>query len=241
MARDPIIEVEADAGALARRVADWLTERMGASTGPFALNLSGGSTPKRLYGLLAAPPYRDRVPWTRLHLFFGDERFVPPEDPESNFGMVRDALLSHVPIPPTGVHAVPTVGVSHAEAASIYERQLKDFYGATKLDPSRPLFDVTLLGLGPDGHTASLFPGSAALDERTAWVLPVIGDKPPPERITLTYPVLESSRAIAFLVTGAEKQPIIERLRGGDGTVPAARIRGVGEVWWFLDRAAAGA
>lgn len=236
----PRIDVGTDADAVAQHVADWLIERMNASTAPFALNLSGGSTPKRLYGLLAALPYRNRVPWTRLHLFFGDERFVPPDDPESNYRMVHETMLAHVPIPPEQVHPIPTVGLSPAGAAATYEHTLKSFYGAQALDPSRPLFDLTLLGLGPDGHTASLFPGTAALDEKVAWVVPVTGPTPPRQRITLTYPTLASSRAVAFLVTGIEKRPILARVRQGDPALPASHIRSAGDIWWFLDRAAAG-
>jgi len=236
----PHVDVETDADAVARHVADWLIERLNRSTAPFALNLSGGSTPKRLYGLLADPLYRNRVPWTRLHLFFGDERFVPPDDPESNYHMVLEAMLAHVPIPSEHVHPIPTVGVSHAGAAATYEHTLKSFYGAQTLDPLRPLFDVTLLGLGPDGHTASLFPGTAALDEKIAWVVPVTGPTPPRQRITLTYPTLASSRAIAFLVTGIEKRAIVARVRQGDPTLPASHVWSAGEIWWFLDRAAAG-
>jgi len=240
MPRDPIVTIETDADALARLVADWLIERIGASTGSFALNLSGGSTPKRLYSLLACPTHRDRIPWTRLHLFFGDERFVPPDDPENNFGMVRDTLIAHVPIPPTQVHAVPTVGVPDAQAAAAaYQHTLERFYGSEQLDASRPLFDVTFLGVGPDGHTASLFPGTVALDESAAWVVPVIGPTPPYQRITLTYPALASSHVIAFLVTGHEKCKIVKRVLDGDRTLPAARVQNAGELRWFLDRAAA--
>src|SRR5690606_7016618 len=214
--------------------ADWICDRLENSTGPFSLNLADGSTPKRLYELLARPPRRDRIDWSRLHLFFGDERYVSHADPDSNYRMVHEALVAHVPLPPGNVHPVPS-GPSPAEAASAYEAELKSFYGADRLDPSRPLFDVTLLGLGPDGHTASLFPDSAALDEHVAWVLPVIGSKPPPQRITLTFPPLNSSAAVVFLAVGAEKQPMVKRLLGGDQNLPAGRIRPVGELHWFLD------
>jgi len=235
----PNVYVARDADGLAVQVADWLIVRIAAASGNFALNLSGGSTPKRLYALLAKPPYRDRIDWSRLHLFFGDERYVPHDDPESNYLMAEETLIAHVPVPRENVHAVPS-GPSPAGAASAYEATLKAYYGAQELDPGRPLFDVTLLGLGPDGHTASLFPGSSALNEKERWVLPVIGAKPPPQRITMTYPVLDSSAAVAFLVTGEEKAPIIERLHSGDKSLPAGRIAPVGELHWFLDEAAAG-
>jgi 6-phosphogluconolactonase len=239
MTAQPIVDVAADANALARRVADWLVDQIAATQGRFALSLSGGSTPKRLYTLLANTPYRERIPWQRLNLFWGDERVVPPDHPDSNYRMAREAMIAHVPIPPDQVHPIPTA-LSPPEAAIAYERTLKSFYGAETLDPARPLFNLTLLGLGPDGHTASLFPGTSALDERKAWVVSVVGAKPEP-RITLTFPLIESSLAVAFLVAGAEKRAVVTRLRQGDAALPAARVKAAGELRWFLDHAAAGA
>ena len=195
------LEILADPEALSRRVADWMLELATAKDGVFAVALSGGSTPRRLYEHLAGPPYRDVFPWSRTHWFWGDERFVPHDDALSNYRMVREALLSRAPIPAINIHPIPTEGISPEAAASAYERELKSFYGAERLDPARPLFDVNLLGLGPDGHTASLFPGTAVLAERDRWVAAVIGAKSE-ARITLTYPALESSRHAAFLVAG---------------------------------------
>ena len=238
MTPQPIVDIAADAEAVGRRAADWLVARVAEAPGRIALNLSGGSTPKRLYTLLAGPPYRDRIPWQRLHLFWGDERFVPPDHPDSNFRMAREAMIDHVPIPPDQVHPIPT-SPSPGEAAAAYERALMAFYVAETLDPARPLFDVTLLGLGADGHTASLFPGTSALEERTAWVMSVIGAHPEP-RITMTFPVLASSNAVAFLVTGAEKRDALRRLRSGDPAIPAARVGAARERRLFVDRAAAG-
>jgi 6-phosphogluconolactonase len=233
-----IVEVAPDPEALARRVAEWLVERVTGKEGPFALTLSGGSTPERLYQILAAPAFRERIDWSRMHLFWGDERYVPHDHPDSNYRMAHEAFIDHVAIPPGQVHPIPT-GPSPAAAAAAYEETLKDFYGAATLDSSRSIFDVTLLGLGPDGHTASLFPGDAALAERRAWVEPVVGARPEP-RITLTLPVLAASDTVAYLVTGAEKRPVIERLRAGDTELPAARVRAARELRWFLDRDAAG-
>src|ERR1700689_2284764 len=201
------LEILADAATLARRVADWLLAAAMANDGVFAVALSGGSTPKWLYEDLAGAPYRDRFPWSRTHWFWGDERYVPHDDALSNYRMVREALLSRAPVPAANIHAMPTDAVSPDAAATAYERELKSFYGAQRLDPTRPLFDVTLLGLGPDGHTASLFPGTAVLAERTKWVAAIVGGKSE-ARITLTYPALESSRNAAFLVTGQEKHAI---------------------------------
>ncbi len=160
------LKVLADPAALSRRVAEWMLELATATEGRFAVALSGGSTPRALYRDLAEPPYRDAFPWSRAHWFWGDERFVPPDDALSNYRMVREALLSRAPIPAANIHPVPTEGLDPEAAASAYERELKSFYGAERLDPARPLFDVTLLGLGEDGHTASLFPGTAVLAER---------------------------------------------------------------------------
>lgn len=233
------LEVLSDLEAMSRRVADWMLELAVAKDGIFTVCLSGGTTPQRLYELLAEPPYRDRFPWTCSHWFWGDERFVPHEDARSNYRMARETLLSRTPIPCGNVHPIPTEG-SAPNAASAYEHTLKSFYGADRLDPARPLFDVNLLGLGSDGHTASLFPGSLVLAERDRWVTAIIWGKAE-ERITLTYPALESCRHVAFLVAGEEKQAIFERLLRGDETLPAARLHPVGSLWMFADAAAAGA
>ena len=228
-------------GALAdtAHLADWLVARLGETSGPFAFNLSGGSTPKTLYALLATEAYAGQIDWSRVHIFFGDERFVPPDHPDSNYRMAREAMLAHVPIPPENVHAVPTVDTTPEAAAAAYEATLKSFYGADTLDPARPLFAVTLLGLGEDGHTASLFPGTPALTERTKWVTSVIGAKPEP-RISLTYPVLDSSAALIFLVAGDGKEHMLRALEAGDQSLPAAHVQPVGEFYVFCDEAAAG-
>jgi 6-phosphogluconolactonase len=234
------LEILADPEALARRVADWLCAILTASTargGALAVALSGGGTPRRLYEVLAGSPYREIFPWHRTHLFWGDERFVTHDDESSNYRMVRDAMLSRAPIPGANIHPVRTEGLTPEAAASDYERELKSFYGAERLDPERPLFEVNLLGLGPDGHTASLFPGTAVLDERERWAAAVVGPKP--ARITLTYPALESSRHVAFLVAGREKREIFSRFQRGELTLPAARLRPIGALHLFADAAAA--
>lgn len=232
------LEVLADPDALARRVADWLLGAALDKRGAFAVALSGGSTPRRLYQLLAGSEYRETFPWARTHWFWGDERFVPQDDALSNYRMVREALLSHAPIPKANIHAVPVEGLTPEAAASAYESELKAFYGAESLDPARPLFDVNLLGLGPDGHTASLFPHTAVLAEKRRWVAAVVGAKAE-ARITLTYPALESSAHVAFLIAGQDKQEIFARLRHGDESLPAARVNPFGDVTWFADQAAA--
>jgi 6-phosphogluconolactonase len=225
------------AEALAQGVAEWLCARAQASDRDFAVCLSGGSTPRRLYQRLATPTIASRFPWSRAHWFWGDERFVPHDHPDSNYRMARDALLSRVPVPDDNIHAIPTEGLSPEHAAATYEATLKRFYGADVFAPDRPLFDVTLLGIGENGHTASLFPGQPALREARRWAVAAVGEKSEP-RITLTYPALNSSRDVAFLATGEGKRDVVARARAGDPTIPAAMVRPVGRLHWFTDCAA---
>jgi 6-phosphogluconolactonase len=232
------IEIFPDPLALARHVAEWMTEAARAARDPFRVSLSGGSTPKMLYGLLASDEFRDRFPWQIVSWYWGDERFVPRDHPDSNYRMTLEAMLAKAPIPPENIHPVPTDGTPEG-AALRYEQTLQTAYGATRLDPSRPLFDITLLGLGPDGHTASLLPGEPVLEERKRWAAAVSHGRPE-VRITMTYPAIDSSRRVAFLVAGREKAPVLKAIRAGGSQLPAARIRPVGELIWFVDRAAAG-
>ena len=227
-----------NAEMLAHSVAEWLCALAQASDRAFAVCLSGGSTPRRLYERLADPAIASRFPWCRVHWFWGDERFVPHDDHNSNYRMARTALLSRVPIPDGHIHAIPTEGVSPEQASVAYEATLKRFYGAEIIVSNRPLFDVTLLGIGEDGHTASLFPDHPALEERLRWVVEVSAPDSLP-RITLTYPSLDSSRNVAFLMTGEGKRGVVARAQAGDRTMPAARVRPVGRLHWFMDRAAA--
>ena len=232
------VEVSEDVHALSRRVADWFVDTVAAASGIVRISLSGGSTPKELYTLLASDEFRSRMAWDRLELFWGDERFVSHDDPASNYRMTKEAMLSRVPIPPDRVHPVPVVGTPN-DAALRYETLLKQIYGADAFDPKRPLFDIMLLGLGADGHTASLIPGQPVLEERKHWVAAVTSGRAE-VRITLTYPAIESSRTIAFLAAGPEKTSAVRAVRNGDQILPAARISPQGDVIWFLDRAAAG-
>jgi 6-phosphogluconolactonase len=230
-------QIADDQQTLARLAADWLVETLNSLPGELRIALSGGSTPKELYRLLASDPYRDRMPWRRLSLFWGDERFVPHDSPQSNYRMVQQTLLRNAPISPARVHPMPVDGTP-AQAALAYEAELKGVYGADRLDDSRPLFDVTLLGLGTDGHTCSLLPGQPVLEERQHWVAAVMSGREEP-RVTLTYPAIESSRVIAFMVSGADKAQAVKAVRSGNFDLPAARIRARGDVVWFLDKAAA--
>lgn len=233
-------EILADADAVAKAAAEHLVALCRSAPRPeIAVCLSGGSTPKRLYALLASPGFVERVPWERVHWFFGDDRVVPWDDPLSNVLMVREAFGHASPVPPTHLHFIPSDAGAEAGARA-YAATLKTFYGADALDPARPLFDLVLLGLGSDGHTASLFPGKPALAERDAWVAPVpeAGMEPFVPRITLTLPALASARSVLFLVNGAGKRDPLRRLAAGED-LPAAHATSVGRLSWFIDRDAA--
>src|SRR5438067_1676416 len=237
----PRMDISADPEALAHRVAQWITDLACHANGRFSIALSGGSTPKRLYQLLAGAPYKDVLPWERVHWFFGDDRVVPWDAPESNYGMAREAMLAQAPVPSANIHGIVYEG-NPSDAAGTYERELKSWYGADKLDPARPLFDVVLLGMGPDGHTASLFPGKPALDELSRWVteVPVPGLNPQVPRVTLTFPALASAGSVAFVAAGADKKAMMDRALAGDWELPSARVKSNGELIWFVDKAARG-
>src|SRR6201998_1853981 len=191
------IEILPDPPALAHHVAEWMTQAALAAPGPFRVSRSCGSTPETLYALLASDEFRTRVPWSRVSWYWGDERFVPYDHPDSNYRMTSEAMLAKAPVPSENIHPIPTDGTPE-DAARRYERTLQVSYGATTLDQQRPLFDVTLLGLGPDGHTASLLPGEPVLNERQRWVA-AVSHRRPGVRITLTYPAIDSNRGGAFL------------------------------------------
>jgi len=232
------IEIFPDPLALALHTAEWMTQAALAARGPFRVSLSGGSTPKTLYTLLASDEFKARFPWPRVFWYWGDERFVPYDHPDSNYRITREAMLAKAPVPPENIHPMPTDGTPE-DAARRYERTLQEAYGAATLDQGRPLFDITLLGIGADGHTASLLPGEPVLNERKRWVAAVSHGRPE-VRITQTYPAINSSRRVAFLVAGKDKAAILSAIRSGNSDVPAARVRPVGELVWFADQAAAG-
>jgi 6-phosphogluconolactonase len=239
MSSRPNVIVVADAAALAEAAAQRLVARV-TQGDRAAVCLTGGSSPQRLYRLLAQEPWQSKVPWPRLHWFMGDDRFVPQSDALSNMGAARGLFLDRVPAPRQNLHPIPTELADPDLAARAYESDLKSFYGADRLDPARPLFDLVLMGLGNDGHTASLFPRAAALDENARWVVGVAkaGMEPYVPRVTLTFPALASSREMLFLVEGAEKRNILTRVLAGE-ELPAARARCDGELIWLVDRAAA--
>lgn len=201
--------------------------------GRFQFLLSGGSTPRRLYALLGSADYVGSIDWSRTHLFWGDERVVAISDPESNYRMVAETLLSRVDVPAENLHRVRT-SLAPDEAASLYEQELRKYFGAVTD------FDLALLGMGPDGHTASLFPGSRALGEGVRLAVPVL--EKTPNRISLTLPALNASRSVMFLVTGRAKAPALAAVLEGppDPDLPAALVRPEsGNLQWLVDRAAA--
>jgi 6-phosphogluconolactonase len=220
--------LQAVAEAIATRVAEVLARQE-----RFSLALSGGNTPRALYRLLSAE-YRTRVDWHRVHLFWGDERYVPHDHPASNFRMARETLIDPLSLPPENVHPMPTDAPSPEESARLYEQQLRAFFGEL------PRWDLILLGMGADGHTASLFPGTSALLERKRWV--TVGEAPvePRVRLTLTLPVLNAAKAVYFLVTGADKAETVRRILVQQEPLPAALVSPLeGELLWWLDRDAA--
>ena len=231
----------ADPAALAATAAEHVLARTAANRGRVAVCLTGGSSPKQLYQLLATEPYRNRIPWHRVHWFIGDERFVPADDPLHNMSMARAAFLNRC-APPENIHPIPTATADPADpdpAAALYQRELQSFYGADVLDDARPLFDLVLMGVGPDGHTASLFPGDPALDETARWAVGVSKANVEPfvPRVTLTLPALASCREMLFEVAGTDKRAILTRVFAGED-LPANRARSIGGTVWLVDRAA---
>lgn len=213
-----------------------------SANGRFTIALSGGSTPKSLYNLLATNA-RAALPWDRMFFFWGDERHVPPDDPDSNYRMANEAMLSKVPVPPGNIFRFPTENPDADVVAKEYEQTLRKFF---QLEAGGvPRFDLILLGMGPDGHTASLFPGTAGLKERSRLVIANWVEKLKTHRLSLTLPVLNAAREDAFLVSGTDKAPVLKAvLEGSDPgeQYPAKLVQPKdGKLMWFLDRAAASA
>ncbi|MCM1984168.1 6-phosphogluconolactonase [Lyngbya confervoides] len=200
--------------------------------GRFTLALSGGNTPKPLYEALA----QESQPWERWHIFWGDERFVPADHPDSNQGMARDAWLNQIQIPAENIHPLETEAATPAAAAAANEAHLREFFAAAS-PQEWPRFDLMLLGMGEDGHTASLFPKTAALQVCDRWV--TVGQKADQPRLTLTIPVLNQARCVLFVVAGADKNPILQEIFADSSAVaasyPAAIIQPEGELLWMLD------
>ena len=199
--------------------------------------LSGGGTPKQVYPLLLEPPRRDALDWAAIEFFWGDERAVPPDHPESNFGVAYAMLLSRIPtIRADRIHRMPAEATDLDAAALSYESELRLAFGARGNKP--PAFDLVWLGMGPDGHIASLFPDSEALDEERRWVVANWAPAQEAWRMTLTFPVLQAARHTLFVVTGEDKADALSRVGSGDRELPAARVAG-DSVEWIVDAAAA--
>ena len=209
--------------------------------GRFRVALSGGSTPRGVYALLAAPPRADAVDWSRVEFFWGDERACPPDDPDSNFGLARALLLDRLKgIRPRAVHRMPADADDRDRAATRYQAEIARAF-ELPADASRPPgLDLVWLGMGRDGHTASLFPGSSALSERRRWV--VATQAPPPSgwRMSFTLPLINAARAVMFVAVGADKSAALSSIRSGTSDLPAAHVRARSTLW-LVDAAAAGA
>jgi 6-phosphogluconolactonase len=236
----PEIVVAGSEADLHRRAAERfvsVAEEAAAARGMFSVALAGGNTPRSLYALLATDEFASRVPWDRTQVYFSDERFVPADSPESNQRMATEALLSRVPIPERFVHRVATTDASPDEAAALYEEGIRRTLSAAPGEV--PRFDLVMLGLGPDGHTASLFPGSEALNAVDYLVAANFVEEKDSWRITFTYPLINAARCIMFLVEGESKSAIVSRVLAGED-LPAARVRSEqGRVVWLLDDGAA--
>lgn len=212
--------------------------------GIFSLVLSGGSTPRLLYEYLAREEFVQRMDWQHTHVFWGDERCLSPDHPDSNFALAFETLISKAPLPLENVHRVSTEEELPKTAAKEYERTLREFFqdaAPGKSSLAFPSFDLILLGLGQDGHTASLFPGEPALEEKTRWVVAVAGTSasPPVERITLTLPVINQARHVLFLASGSEKRDVFQKIfkspESAAQLYPAAKVQPAGTLLWFVD------
>lgn len=234
------VEVADDTAALSRMGAELFVATAAEAIRErerFCVAISGGSTPRPLYGLLATDEFRARIDWERVHFFWADERCVPPDHPDSNFGGARSLLLAKVPLPPANIHRIPGE-LAPAEAAVAYEEELRRFFAGAP-----PVFDLILLGLGEDGHTASLFPGGEGMKEEERPALAVYVARLHSHRVSLSLPVLNSARRVAFLVAGRDKAEIVGKVLGGGESpqLPAALVNPPGGILtWLLDSGAAG-
>lgn len=214
-----------------------LAKKAVADKRQFSIALSGGNTPGLLYRLLASPPFLDEMPWSKTFIFWGDERCVPLDDKRNNAREARSILLDKVPVPAQNIHVIP-VNLSPKDAAVAYERELKEFFGSVA-----PVFDLILLGLGENGHTASIFPGTPQVDERAIGVREVFVKEQDMFRITMTAPLINLARNILFLVTGKEKADILQSVLNAPyqpANFPAQLIQpSGGDLFWFADQYAA--
>lgn len=237
------IQIHPDADQLALAgLKQWvdLSRTAIAQRGAFHVALSGGSTPKRLYQLLARPEWQAQLDWSHTQLYFGDERAVPPDHADSNYRMVREALLDHITLPTENVWRMRAAPAHIDQDANDYAAILCSQLPLDKL--GIPVFDLVLLGMGPDGHTCSLFPDTPILQERSRWVGSVYVARLDSWRLSLTYPVLDSARQLLLLVAGSDKAPMLRQICQPIQTAPPVPLQGInprGTVEWHLDQAAA--
>lgn len=243
----PNVKILPDAYSLAKEAARYFIQIAAQAIetrGIFTVSLAGGSTPNQMYEVLAAQQFEQKIDWTRVYFFWGDERCVPPDHPDSNYRKAKEALLDHIPVPADHVHRIPA---EHPpiQAAEIYEEILLNFFSSLPGEEERQQagFDLTLLGMGDDGHTASLFPGTPAIDEHTRWVKAQYIDKMSAWRVTLTPAILNRSRNVIFLVSGQSKSYTLPRVIYGTyqpDRYPAQAIKPLnGDPLWLVDEAAA--
>jgi 6-phosphogluconolactonase len=236
------VTVLPDSEALAAEAADRfvaLARTAVMTNGRFSVALAGGGTPQGMYRLLAQSPRKGQIAWSSVHIFWGDERFVPPDDSDNLWRMAQETFLSALPLPAANIHPMPTVGLTPAAAARQYAETIICFFA-----PAPPRFDLVLLGMGPDGHTASIFPGQAAVASAERLVAVVTNaPKPPPTRLTLTYKVINQAANIMFLVSGGDKAAAVAQLLTGERDRNQWPAQGVqpehGRLLWLLDQAAA--
>jgi 6-phosphogluconolactonase len=245
----PEIRVSEDTAALnsamAKEIARLSKEAI-AKRGAATVVLSGGSTPKALYALMGTPEWRDKFDWAHIHLYWEDERFVPPDSPDNNYGMVKKALLSQVSIPDANVHRVMTEKGKPEEVAAAYEQTIRRDFQSLKLGSNSneiPQFDIIILGLGTNGHTASLFPHTSVLDEKKLLVAALYVEEVKMERITMTLPLLNNARNTYFFLAGAEKAEVVKQVLRGPRQpeqLPAQLIEPYERTLvWMMDKPAA--
>ena len=236
------IAIYPDIHTLSQQAADYIVRIANESIalhGRFTIALTGGTTPGELYGLLGDEPYRSQIDWQQGHIFWGDERCVPRENPDSNFHLAQEVLLNNIAIPESHIHRMPADQSDRDAASQAYTVEMQHTFGTSGI----PSFDLIHLGMGPEGHTASLFPHQASLHEKKRLVMPVSVPKPPPDRLTFTPPLLNEARNVLFLVTGSDKADALQAVIEGEyqpEEYPAQIVRPLnGEVVWMLDRAVA--
>ncbi|MBI4776553.1 MAG: 6-phosphogluconolactonase [Deltaproteobacteria bacterium] len=239
-----------DLNTLAASILTRLADAAVRERGRFTFVLSGGGTPRSLYRLLTTPPFIEALPWARTHVFWGDERMVPRDHGDSNYAMALETLLSNAPLPQSNIHPIPVEAGDPERSAEAYEQELRRCFSRwSEKDGSPsagesiegfPVFDFMLLGMGKDGHTASLFPGSRMVDESKRWARPVADPGLPPfvPRVTLTLPVINQARCAAFLISGPDKSALADRIltdpTPSQEHYPAARVRPRGRLIWFI-------